>query len=138
MLFKSIRTRNLYYLHSSPPYLNRLLRKFPNLMARTLKLCLLYMISLHIFPRIRLYSQHIADPHPQETVLFQDVDNMRDSPSSAGVTKEIAVAVKESSRSLEKRIGQRTLAKRVTSGLPPQKSIRLLVCSRLIMFPMFN
>ena len=79
----------------------------------------------------RAYYQRCQSSLPS----VQDVDNMRDSPSSAGVTKEIAVAVKESSRPLEKRIGQRTLAKRVTSGLPPRKSIRLLVCSRLIMFP---
>ena len=47
--------------------------------------------------------------------------DMGDSPSSVGVTKEIAVAVKESSRPVKKRIGQRTPAQRVSSGPPPRK-----------------
>ena len=51
----------------------------------------------------------------------QDDDNMGDSPPSVGITKEIAVAVKESSRPAKKRVGQRTPAKRVSSGPPPRK-----------------
>ena len=46
---------------------------------------------------------------------------MGDSPPSVGITKEIAVAVKESSRPAKKRVGQRTPAKRVSSGPPPRK-----------------
>ena len=48
----------------------------------------------------------------------QDDDNMGDSPPSVGITKEIAVAVKESSRPAKKRVGQRTPAKRVSSCTP--------------------
>ena len=51
----------------------------------------------------------------------QDDDNMGDSPPSVGVTKEIAVAVKESSRPVKKRTGLRTPAKKVSSGPPPRK-----------------
>ena len=51
----------------------------------------------------------------------QDDGDMGDSPSSVGVTKEIAVAVKESSRPVKKRIGQRTPAPRMSSGNPPRK-----------------
>ena len=46
---------------------------------------------------------------------------MGHSPSSIGVTKEIAVAVKESSGPVKKRIGQQTPAKKVSAGPPPQK-----------------
>ena len=46
---------------------------------------------------------------------------MGDSPPSVGVTKEIAVAVKESSRPVKKRIAQRTPARKVSSGPPPRK-----------------
>ena len=46
---------------------------------------------------------------------------MVDSPSSVGLTKEIAFVVKESSRPFKKRIGQRTPAKRVSSGPLPRK-----------------
>ena len=51
----------------------------------------------------------------------QDDDNIGDSPPSVGITKEIAVAVKESSRLAKKGVGQRPPAKRVSSGPPPRK-----------------
>lgn len=41
---------------------------------------------------------------------------MGDSPHSFGVTKEIAVVVKESSRPVKKRVGQRTPAKGMSFG----------------------
>ena len=46
-------------------------------------------------------SQHSQSSRPS----VKDDDNMGDSPPSIGVTKEIAVAVKESSRPVKKRIG---------------------------------
>ena len=55
---------------------------------------------------------------------------MGDSPSTVEVTKEIAVAFKETSRSVKKRIGQRSPPKRVPSG-PRHGSLRILVWSRL-------
>ena len=57
-------------------------------------------------------SEHYQSPRPS----VQDDDNVGDSPSSVGVTKEKAVAAKESSRPVKKGIGQRTTAKRVSSG----------------------
>ena len=63
MLFSSLRTRRLYYLHSSPRYLvTQPSQQFPNLLVWTLKLYLLHnglrglLISHHIFPPIHLYS----------------------------------------------------------------------------------
>ena len=46
---------------------------------------------------------------------------MGDSPPSLGVTKEIAVAVKESSRPVQKCVGQRKPAKRLSSSPPPRE-----------------
>ena len=60
----------------------------------------------------------------------QDDDNMGDSPPSVGITKEIAVAVKESSRPAKKRVGQRTPAKRVSSGPPRKPTTPRLVTSK--------
>jgi len=46
---------------------------------------------------------------------------MGDSPPSVGITKEIAVAVKESSPPVKNHTGQRTPARRVSSGPPLRK-----------------
>ena len=49
--------------------------------------------------------------------------------------QEIAVAVRESSRPAKKRVGQRTPAKRVSSGPPPQKpTTTRMVTSKKTMF----
>lgn len=52
----------------------------------------------------------------------QDDDSMGDPLTSIGVTKEMAVAVKESSLPVKKRIGQRTPSRRESSG-PPHDSL---------------
>ena len=62
-------------------------------MVRTLKLCLLYMISPHIFHRILLYSQHIADPHIQETVLsLLQFSQSKQQSSIAGFSQSLFVS----------------------------------------------
>ena len=66
-------------------------------------------------------SSQATQAYQSSQPSLQDDDNMGDSPPSVGITKEIAVAVKESSRLAKKRVGQRTPAKIVSSGPPPRK-----------------
>ena len=83
---------------------------------------LLYILYIHSPP-----SQYSQSSQPS----VQGDNNMGDSPLSVGVTKEIAVVVKVSSRMVKRRIGQRTPAKRVSSIPPPRKPpIPCLVTSK--------
>ena len=59
--------------------------------------------------------RHYNTPRQHSSLSPQDDDNTGEPPLWLGAAKEIAIAVKESSRPVKKRVGQQTLTKRVSS-----------------------